>query len=83
MVDTAPTTDIPVIEVAKLPPGTCGQTIVGTFESLRPGEACEIVVGHDPAPLRRRFAVERAGQSIWTYLEMGPVTWRVRLERVH
>lgn len=71
-----------VIDVATLAAGSCRATIERTFEALHPGEGFEIVVGHDPVPLRRRFEVERAGQSQWTYLEAGPTTWRVRLERL-
>lgn len=77
-----PSRDATVIDVAALQPGTCRQTIASTFAELRTGEALEVVVGHDPAPLRRRFAIERPGQSVWTYLERGPVNWRVRVERV-
>ena len=77
---TAPVTV--VIDVASLPPGSCRSTIVATFESLAAGQALEVVVGHDPAPLRERFAVERPGQSAWHYLERGPDTWRVRVERI-
>lgn len=71
-----------VIDVATLVPGTCRQAIEGTFERLRVGEALEVVVGHDPAPLRERFAQTRPGASTWTYLERGPERWRVRVERV-
>ncbi len=71
-----------VIEVTKLPTGACRQTIESAFERLRPGEALELVVGHDPAPLRERFASERPGQSQWQYLQRGPETWRVRLEKL-
>jgi uncharacterized protein (DUF2249 family) len=83
-VDSAAAADnvVTVIEVAKLPPGACGGHIVGTFERLAPGEALEVVVGHDPAPLRQRFAVERPGASAWTYLERGPDVWRVRVQRL-
>lgn len=79
-VDPAPVTA--VIDVASLPPGSCRTTIVTTFESLAPGQALEVVVGHDPAPLRERFAVERPGQSAWHDLKRGPDTWRVRVERI-
>lgn len=79
---TATTTAPIVIDVASLAPGTCRQTIEGTFEALEPGEALEVVVGHDPAPLRQRFALTRPGESTWTYLEQGPERWRVRVERV-
>jgi uncharacterized protein (DUF2249 family) len=71
-----------VIDVATLVPGTCRQSIEAAFERLRPGEALEIVVGHDPAPLRERFAQTRPGAAAWTYLERGPERWRVRVERV-
>lgn len=77
-----PQLDTVVIDVASLPPGSCRQTIEDTFESLPPGAALEIVVGHDPAPLRQRFALTRPGASTWTYLEAGPTTWRVRVERL-
>jgi len=70
-----------IIDVASLPSGTCRETIEGTFERLQPGQALEVIVGHDPAPLRARFAHTRPGQSEWTYLEAGPTTWRVRVER--
>jgi len=76
------TIDAVVIDVASLPPGSCRQTIESTFESLDPGTALEIVVDHDPAPLRQRFALTRPGASAWTYLEAGPSTWRVRVERL-
>jgi uncharacterized protein (DUF2249 family) len=79
---TLPTPGLTVIDVATLPAGSCRATIEGIFEALQSGEALEVVVGHDPIPLRRRFEVERAGQSLWTYLEAGPRTWRVRVERI-
>ncbi len=75
-------TVIEVIDVASLPPGTCGRHIVSSYERLLPGEAMEIVVDHDPAPLRQRFAVERPGESDWAYLEFGPRVWRVRVKRL-
>ena len=83
MTQPTPVSDVAaVIEVASLLPGTCGRHIVASFERLLPGESLEIVVDHDPAPLRRRFAVERPGESAWTYLELGPRVWRVRVQRL-
>lgn len=70
-----------VVDVRTLPPGTCRAHIEGAFEALPVGGALELVVPHDPAPLRARFAVERPGQAAWTYLEQGPALWRVRVER--
>lgn len=80
-VDEAATV-VEVIDVASLPPGTCGRHLVSNYERLLPGEAMEIVVDHDPAPLRQRFAVERPGESDWAYLEFGPRVWRVRVKRL-
>jgi len=82
MSPTLPPPAVRVIDVSALPSGGCRAEIEGTFEVLRLGEALEVVVGHDPVPLRRRFEVERPGQSHWTYLEAGPLTWRVRVERI-
>ncbi len=82
MAQPNPSPDVTLIDVAALRPGTCRQTIESTFAGLRTGEALEVIVAHDPAPLRRRFAMERPGQSVWTYLENGPAQWRVRVERI-
>ena len=80
--DTAAAAPAPiVIDVATLPPGSCRATIEGTFESLAPGEALVVVGGHAPAPRRPRLAPRRPGASVWTDLESGPATWRVRVER--
>ena len=70
-----------VVDVRLLAPGTCRLHIEDAFERLPVGGAVELRVPHDPAPLRGRFAVERPGQSAWTYLEQGPLLWRVRVER--
>ena len=75
-------TIVAVIDVASLPPGACGRTIVTTYERLLPGEAMEIVVDHDPAPLRQCFAVERPGEADWACLESGPRLWRVQVKRL-
>ena len=53
--------------------------IFGTFESLHPGEAFELVNDHDPKPLYYQFQFEREGHFTWDYLEQGPQVWRVRI----
>lgn len=70
-----------VVDVRLLPPGTCRGAIERAFEGLPVDGALLLLVPHDPAPLRGRFAAERPGQSTWTYLEQGPALWRVRVER--
>ncbi len=76
-----PVPEAAVVDVRTLPAGTCRVHIENAFEALPVGGALELVVPHDPAPLRGRFARERPGQSAWTYLEQGPTLWRVRVER--
>ena len=70
-----------VVDVRLLPHGTCRAHIESAFEALPVGGAVVLIVPHDPAPLRGRFAAERPGRSLWTYLEQGPELWRVRVER--
>jgi uncharacterized protein (DUF2249 family) len=77
----APTPVAAVVDVRVLPAGACRAHIEQAFEALPIGGAVELIVPHDPAPLRHRFATERPGQSAWTYLEQGPALWRVRVER--
>lgn len=55
--------------------------IFNTFDSLKPGEAFELVNDHDPKPLLYQFKAERAGQFEWNYLEQGPQVWRVQVAR--
>lgn len=69
-----------VVDVRVLPPGSCRAHIEHVFEALPIGGAALLIVPHDPAPLRGRFAQERPGRSVWTYLEQAPAPWRVRVE---
>lgn len=80
-VDTRAAADV-VIDVRALPPGTCRTHIEEAFDRLPVGAALELRVPHDPSPLRQRFARERPGTSAWTELEPGPVTWRMRVEKL-
>ena len=70
-----------VVDVRLLAPGTCRGAIERAFEGLPVDGALLLIVPHDPAPLRGRFAAERPGQSTWTYLEEGPALWRVWVAR--
>ncbi len=55
--------------------------IFRTFDALSPGEGFTLINDHDPFPLRYQFEATRAGQFGWTYVESGPLVWRVRIEK--
>ena len=55
--------------------------IFGALDALSPGETMRFVNDHDPRPLRYQLMAERPNDFVWTYLEEGPVTWRVKIDR--
>lgn len=69
------------LDVRVIPPRDKHPTIFRTFDELSAGESMVIVNDHDPRPLRYQLAAERANQFEWTYLEAGPETWRVKIDR--
>lgn len=69
------------LDVRTIPPREKHPAIFRTFDSLQKGEAFVLVNDHDPFPLRHQFEATRAGQFSWTYLQSGPVIWRVSIAR--
>lgn len=69
------------IDVRTVPPRERHPLIFKTFEGLNRGEAFELVNDHDPKPLYYQFQAEKGSTFGWTYLEQGPQTWRVRVEK--
>ena len=57
------------------------ELIFGRFDALQPGQALQLVNDHDPLPLYRQFEARSAGRFEWTYLEAGPVRWRVQIAK--
>jgi uncharacterized protein (DUF2249 family) len=51
------------------------------FEHLASGASLQLVVDHDPRPLRFQLEARHGPRCQWTYLEEGPDTWRVRLQQ--
>ncbi|MGE0753084.1 MAG: DUF2249 domain-containing protein [Variibacter sp.] len=51
------------------------------FEHLTSGASLQLVVDHDPRPLRLQLEARHGSRCQWTYLEEGPDTWRVRLQQ--
>ncbi|HET9820234.1 MAG TPA: DUF2249 domain-containing protein [Burkholderiaceae bacterium] len=69
------------IDVRKVPWSQRHAKILTTFEALAPGSAMELVVDHEPLPLRELFIATREGLFQWDDLENGPDLWRVRITR--
>ena len=69
------------LDVRLLAPRDKHPTIFATFDRLASGQSMVIINDHDPRPLRYQFAVERPDAFEWTYLEQGPDTWQVRIDR--
>ena len=67
------------LDIRIVPPREKHPTIFRTFDALVPGDKFTLINDHDPAPLRHQFAATRANQFEWSYLEKGPVVWKVSI----
>ena len=67
------------LDIRIVPPREKHPTIFRTFDALSPGQAFTLINDHDPAPLRHQFNATRPDQFDWSYLEQGPVVWRVSI----
>ena len=56
-------------------------TIFGALEGLGAGAALVVVAPHDPVPLLAQLEQRSPGAFEISYLERGPVAWRLRLHR--
>ena len=69
------------LDVRSLPPAQRHQLIFSTLDRLEAGRAVTLVNDHDPLPLRYQLEATREGAYTWEYLEQGPTTWKVKIER--
>ncbi len=69
------------LDVRQLPPSQRHQLIFSSLDRLGQGSGLTLVNDHDPLPLRYQLEATRAGQFSWEYLQSGPQTWKVRIER--
>jgi uncharacterized protein (DUF2249 family) len=53
------------------------RVILETYNSLKSGEAMELLNDHDPKPLYYQFKAEYNDQFSWEYKDEGPEVWRV------
>lgn len=70
-----------VLTVQDIDPRHRHTVIFQLFEHLPPDRSLQLVVDHDPKPLRAQLEIKHGARCLWTYLEQGPDTWRVRLRR--
>jgi len=52
-----------------------------TLDSLQMGETIEIIDNHDPSLLYKELQANRPNEFEWSYLEEGPDTWKVSVEK--
>jgi uncharacterized protein (DUF2249 family) len=67
------------LDIRIVPPREKHPAIFRTFDALSPGQSFVLINDHDPAPLRHQFNATRTNQFEWSYLEQGPVVWRVSI----
>lgn len=69
------------LDVRTLPHGGHHEIIFARLDQLQPGGRLMILNDHDPKPLRYQTDTFRPGLFTWTYLETGPLRWRVEVTR--
>ncbi len=68
-----------IVKVSEIDPRYRHTIIVRLFEHLAADDSLQIVVDHDPKPLRLQLEARHGTRCNWSYLEKGPDIWRVRL----
>ncbi|RYV53018.1 DUF2249 domain-containing protein [Pengzhenrongella frigida] len=69
------------LDVRSLPHGGRHEIIFARLDELLPGGSFVILNDHDPKPLRYQTEALWPGRFTWTYLETGPLEWRVEITR--
>lgn len=69
------------LDVRVIPPREKHSTIHARLHDLDAGAALVIVNDHDPRPLRFELEADHPGLFAWSYLESGPLTWRVEIRK--
>lgn len=67
----------PELDVRVIPHAIRHATIFGALDAVLPGAGLEIVADHDPIPLLNQVEQRTPGRFEITYLERGPVDFRV------
>jgi len=69
------------LDVRSLPHGRRHDIIFAKLEQLLPGGTVVILNDHDPKPLLYQTEALSPGWYEWSYLEAGPILWRVAITR--
>lgn len=69
------------IDLRTIAPRDRHALVFARFDVLQPGQALELVNDHDPQPLRVQFEDRAFGRYDWHYVETGPASWRVRIDK--
>ena len=71
----------PELDVRGIPHAIRHATVFGAFDAIPPGSSLVLIAPHDPLPLLRQLDRRSPGQLDVTYLERGPVRWRLDIAR--
>lgn len=71
------------IDMRDIEPRIRHTVIFQLFEHLDAASCLQLIVDHDPRPLRIQLEAKHGGRCRWIYLEQGPDVWRIRLQRGH
>lgn len=70
------------LDVRPVEPRNRFETIMGAYHELNPGESFELIVDHDPKCMYYTLLADYGPDAFdFDYLEQGPETWRVAVER--
>ncbi|MEA4945027.1 MAG: DUF2249 domain-containing protein [Propionicimonas sp.] len=71
----------PELELAAIPKVMRSGAVIGGLTSMKPAQQVVLVADHDPSPLLS--ALNRVAPQTFdvSYLEQGPVAWRVQITR--
>lgn len=75
-------TTISTLDVTLIEPRLKHPVIFNYFDALQPGESFIIHNDHDPKPLYYQLLGERGNIFTWEYLEHGPESWQVKIEKI-
>ena len=79
---SAPDDGKPELDVRDIPHAIRHATVFGAFDAIAPGSSLVLIAPHDPLPLLRQLDRRSPGQLDVTYLERGPVRWRLDIARL-
>lgn len=71
----------PELDARSIPHSIRHATIFGALATVEPGSGLVLLAPHDPLPLLAQIAERWPGRFGVDYLERGPETWRLALER--